>query len=1282
MAPQQTIHLQQQSIVQQQPHSAVPQQQQQPTVPKNGISTGSTFQWHTLLPIIQAPASKTFVHHHQLSYSPAQHQQQQSSGIPQTVNTTIIASPTVRICTPPPSEPAADDECDDNEGDDDVFEAEPVKTNYSNNSNNTNNQLAGRDNFQSSGGGGNQLLRGMDIEAGSGSFANQTLAGGPQQGSTAAVTGANSKAENDSINKRRTQSCSAALQAANNAGGGPPSAKEPQSPLNKKDAKIRRPMNAFMIFSKRHRALVHQKHPNQDNRTVSKILGEWWYALKQDEKTKYHELASEVKEAHFRAHPEWKWCSKDRRKSSSSTKDGRGRMDSFDGNDSFDEKSPTTPSEHGPAGAAVPQLNDIIPTTIAPYNTANHPDEESARPDGSGAGEKMDHDDGTMSDDDQQMVIAEESAALQPISESAVEIDLKCAEKVGDSDVDDVGNGGASAGGEGEDYKARIKVSDSVVSSSSLANDNIPTDYSKTATAPIPPASNSSSSSSAPSTPSDPLTCKPKPIKVALLPPPVSHQPSGGHPVGGNTPHGEQPSGAGMLHHSYHHHQTPLSYSYGSPKNPIGVSPFQPTGGAFKTMPQSPKTIAKQEQYQSVSTPTAIKSEPTDNLCNNNNNMGKVSANGNIFNFSTSAIKEHQQQQQQQQPFVSTDNKFVPSPSAVSAAVQQHHQQQQHLHHQHQQQQHPHLHHHQPPTFSSGPNSESAAAAILTSNQLLAAAAAAGRQKFMFAVNANNPQFTLVLPESQQYALNDRSKLYATPSSAISSSSSSTASSSAVSLTSSSSTLLSSSSLGSSQNSSCSSAVPGLAASTAYALTTSSMVQGPQLKPAISSSTTTATLQPVQYLIQGKIPNLLISTPALQAYQPQHQPQQPPLVNIKQEPPESPGGRNLPVTPNSCSSAAMPPMDLGSEQHNPMSGSVPTGAASEETDDDFDAPESKKFILAPTPAQLGRAPLQRRQMSNSSNSSGHQQQQNSGDSSDNSNGSTHQPSTQMPSALPTPTSATIDDFQSPQISPTVKTKNFFKKVKPDDMDNVLRQVDFEKKFKTLPQFKPEDCQSPSAISVPSSPRVFTQNYRKKSAQQQQQQQQLQQQHQQQHHQQQLKTPMEDEHPQQHHHHHPSAQLTSDSSAPLSSTATPSSAYIVGNRFFGPDFNMEQYKGYFSLVDMAADNTDRSPRTPKTPSARSVNSAEEKGHRKILEQRRNLVMQLFQDHGMFPTSQATNSFQVAHSDIFPSKQSLQLKIREVRQKFMAQPPGFTPHSAGPITPTDLGAGTQNDTAQQE
>lgn len=46
--------------------------------------------------------------------------------------------------------------------------------------------------------------------------------------------------------------------------------------------------------------------------------------------------------------------------------------------------------------------------------------------------------------------------------------------------------------------------------------------------------------------------------------------------------------------------------------------------------------------------------------------------------------------------------------------------------------------------------------------------------------------------------------------------------------------------------------------------------------------------------------------------------------------------------------------------------------------------------------------------------------------------------------------------------------------------SVLKQVDFEKKYQALPQFKPEDCQSPSAIAVPSSPRVYGTNYRKKN----------------------------------------------------------------------------------------------------------------------------------------------------------------------------------------------------------
>jgi hypothetical protein len=275
-------------------------------VTKNGINTGSVYQWHTLLPVINAPPPQATESHHQ---------QQQSHG------------------NGPPSAPPSGTavQADDGEmsaEDDDVFVAEPVD------SKNSQQQLSG---------GGNQTN------------GNQQQ---PQQRSVIFQTGSEDplpfsglepmKVDHDSTpthagsKKGRSQSLSA-LQAG----------KDPQSPSCKKDPRIRRPMNAFMIFSKRHRAMVHQQHPNQDNRTVSKILGEWWYALKPDEKTKYHELASEVKEAHFKAHPEWKWCSKDRRKSSSSTKDSRERINSLDEADSFDEKSPNTPAEH-PLSADVP----------------------------------------------------------------------------------------------------------------------------------------------------------------------------------------------------------------------------------------------------------------------------------------------------------------------------------------------------------------------------------------------------------------------------------------------------------------------------------------------------------------------------------------------------------------------------------------------------------------------------------------------------------------------------------------------------------------------------------------------------------------------------------------------------------------------------------------------------------------------------------------------------------------------------------------------------------------
>ena len=50
-------------------------------------------------------------------------------------------------------------------------------------------------------------------------------------------------------------------------------------------------------------------------------------------------------------------------------------------------------------------------------------------------------------------------------------------------------------------------------------------------------------------------------------------------------------------------------------------------------------------------------------------------------------------------------------------------------------------------------------------------------------------------------------------------------------------------------------------------------------------------------------------------------------------------------------------------------------------------------------------------------------------------------------------------------------------------------------------------------------------------------------------------------------------------------------------------------------------------------------------------RRSLVMQLFNESTYFPADNVTSAFQQEHSDIFPTKSVLQLKIREVRQKVL-------------------------------
>lgn len=347
------------------------------------------------------------------------------------------------------------------------------------------------------------------------------------------------------------------------------------------------------------------------------------------------------------------------------------------------------------------------------------------------------------------------------------------------------------------------------------------------------------------------------------------------------------------------------------------------------------------------------------------------------------------------------------------------------------------------------------------------------------------------------------------------------------------------------------------------------------------------------------------------------------------------------------------------------------------------AEDSKEFKLAPTPAQLGKAPLQRRQSM-----------------------VTTPISSAGSSAPSTPLSALIDPpMSAPPImhkdshmgggsasgadsgvlaSPAIK-KSFFKKNVEDGMDKVLEQVNFQKKFSSLPEFKPDECQSPSAIAttttIPSSPRLYN-NYQKRRPS--------------------LVVgqrlsvdggmPADDETPL-------ATPLTCGSgitpgpgSAAGGGIAAGQRQIIEGNQFFGPDFNLDSLKELASDGASATSEMPISPHTPKTPGTGRATGGggnvtggsnpplsaggagdSEKGHRKMLEMRRSLVMQLFQTHTLFPSNKATSDFQALHTDIFPTKGSLQLKIREVRQKLMStQSSSNCPLSANslssPLTPS--------------
>lgn len=77
---------------------------------------------------------------------------------------------------------------------------------------------------------------------------------------------------------------------------------------------VKRPMNAFMVWSTKRRKILSHENPALHNKELSKRLGVEWKALSEEEKRPYIKDAQELRERHKADHPDYKYATNKRRK--------------------------------------------------------------------------------------------------------------------------------------------------------------------------------------------------------------------------------------------------------------------------------------------------------------------------------------------------------------------------------------------------------------------------------------------------------------------------------------------------------------------------------------------------------------------------------------------------------------------------------------------------------------------------------------------------------------------------------------------------------------------------------------------------------------------------------------------------------------------------------------------------------------------------------------------------------------------------------------------------------